>query len=431
MANSILPSGEELKTTPSEILRYLNPDSLRQIFRQLRLHLNLKPNKDADYYSNITLYKYSGDLHNEVIYQRMEIKTFPDNGAYHGYAGVNNDSGEFGLVHDVDKFDEALSEESLTKVVNRTQIGAKAKVPEKIGCGLDDNGNMSKSTDNRMAQMVFDPYDGRAYLMTNDDTLYVNNETRRPETKLPLRTVARIADIPTRITDLKNDLDFVSDHNYHHTDNNFTNSNRFILDNIDDRTFVYPEIAKDNRGTYVQNYRVGLGGTQAFGEGDAGYSYKPHEVVYFIVTFHNDGVTYATKSVATGDSIGSNMPLNPFKSGFIFRGWSTVPITTVSNFNSLTIIESDITVYSVWEVQPPIIYKVTFNYNYSGSPIEPYTIQNVTGGDTIFPYFPTPPERSGYIFEGWSSVASAAFPNITGSTVINNNVQFYAIWHLE
>ena len=36
----------------------------------------------------------------------------------------------------------------------------------------------------------------------------------------------RIGDIPTRVTQLINDLDFVSDPDYRHTDNNFTNSNR-------------------------------------------------------------------------------------------------------------------------------------------------------------------------------------------------------------
>ena len=37
MSRSILPSGEELNVTPDEILRYLNPDGLRQLLRQERL----------------------------------------------------------------------------------------------------------------------------------------------------------------------------------------------------------------------------------------------------------------------------------------------------------------------------------------------------------------------------------------------------------
>lgn len=268
MSNSILPSGEELKVTPEEVLRYVNPDALRQMFRQERLRWNLKPNRDAEYFSNTTLFKYVGQLHNEVLYQRMEIRTFPDNGGYAGYAGLNNDSGEFGLVHNVDKLDYAISAESLKEVVNRSQIGALAKIPGKLGYGLNDQGEIVTDTDNRMAMFVFDPFDGRIYNFSNDDPYYVNNERRKAETRLPSRTSARIGDIPTRMTDMINDLDFVSDPDYGHTDNNFTNSNRYILDNLDDRTFVYPEIAKDRRGNYIENFRIGLSGEPSYGESD-------------------------------------------------------------------------------------------------------------------------------------------------------------------
>lgn len=268
MGRTILPSGEELLVTPEEVLRYINPDGLRQLLRQERLRWNLKPNKDVDYYDNQLLFKFSGELHNAGLYQRMEIRTFPDNNAFPGYAGIVNDSGVFGIVHNLDKWDKALSNESLSHVVNRTMIGAMAQIPDKTGYGLDDNGDMVTKTGNRIAAMMFDPYDGRAILYSNDDPNYVNNETRSNENKLPARAVARIGDIPTRITQLKNDLNFIADPDYHHTDNNFTNSNRFILDNIDDRTFVYPEIARDKSGDYIENYRVGLNGEPGYAESD-------------------------------------------------------------------------------------------------------------------------------------------------------------------
>jgi len=268
MGRTILPSGEELLVTPEEILRYLNPDGLRQLLRQERLRWNLKPNKDADYYDNQLLFKFSGELHNNGMYQRMELRTFPDNNAYPGYAGIVNDSGVFGIVHNLDKWDKALSEESLKQVVNRTMLMALAKIPGKFGYGLDDNGDMVTKTENRMAGIMLDPYDGRAILYSNDDPNYVNNESRAVEDRIPARAIARMGDVPTRITQLKNDLHFIADPDYHHTDNNFTTSNRFVLDNIDDRTFVYPEIAKDESGDYIQNYRVGLNGEQVYAESD-------------------------------------------------------------------------------------------------------------------------------------------------------------------
>ena len=268
MSRTILPSGEELKVTPEEILKYVNPDGLRQILRQERLRWNLKPNQDVDYYDNQLLFKFAGELHNEGLYQRMELRTFPDNNAYPGYAGIVNDSGVFGIVHKLDKWDKSMSDESRKHVVNRTMIGAMAKIPDKIGYGLDDYDDMVTKTDNRIASILFDPYDGRGYLFSNDDPNYVNNETRSLDERLPERTIARIGDIPTRITHLKNDIGVITDPDYHHTDNNFTNSNRFIVDNLDDRTFVYPEIAKDKSGDYIENYRIGLNGEPGYAESD-------------------------------------------------------------------------------------------------------------------------------------------------------------------
>lgn len=274
MAKTILPSGEELEVTPSEVLRYMNPDGLRQLLRQERLRWNLKVNKDCDYYDNQTLYKFSGEVHNNANYQRMEIRTFPDNGANAGYAGLNIDSGVFGIVHNMDKWDKSITSESLDAIVNRVMIGAFAKVDGKGGYGLNDEGQMDKSTSNRAAALMMDPYDGRIYAYTNDDPTYVNNETRAEDTKIPDRAVARIADIPTRVDQLINDLDFVADPDYHHTNNNFDHSARYVLDNIDDRTFVYPEISKDVNGDYIKNIRIGLNGLPGYAESDGEYKYN-------------------------------------------------------------------------------------------------------------------------------------------------------------
>lgn len=269
MSNTILPSGEEVKNTPLEILQYLNPDGIRQMLRQERLRWNLKPNRDAEYYDNGLLYKYLGELINNGSFARMEIRTFPDNGAPAGFAGVNIDSGAYGIPHNYDKWNHAMSDDSKKTPVNRVMIGSQATISDKVGAGVDDEGNNVDETSNRMAAMMFDPYDGRAYLLSNDSTVYVNNATRREGEKLPDRTVARIGDIPTRIAQLINDKEYVSDPGYIHTDNNFTNSNRFVLDNIDDRTFVYPEISRDkNGGDFIVNKRIGLDGLPGYNEAD-------------------------------------------------------------------------------------------------------------------------------------------------------------------
>lgn len=266
MSKTILPSGEEINVTPSEILRYLNPDGLRQMLRQERMRWKLKPNKDVDYYDNSTLFKYTGEMHNEAYYQKMEVRTFPDNGAYGGYAGINVDSGVSGIVHNLDKWDQSMSEESKYAVINRVMLGAMAKVNGKPGYGLDDEGNISESTENRSAMLLFDPFDGRIYSMTSDEPMYINNESN-PKA-IPGRALARMVDVPTRATQLINDINFITDPDYTHTDNNFTNSNRFVVDNLDDRTFVYPEISKDDNGEYIKNIRYGLNGETIYEESD-------------------------------------------------------------------------------------------------------------------------------------------------------------------
>lgn len=266
MGQSILPSGEEIYTSPSEILRYLNPDGLRQLLRQERMRWKLKTNKDVDYYDNTTLFKYSGECHNEGYYQRMEIRTFPDNGAFGGYAGINIDSGVSGIVHNLDKWDYSMSEESKEQIINRVMLGANAKVSGKPGYGLDDEGNISESTENRSAMLLFDPFDGRIYSMTSDEPIYINNESRT--NPIPGRALARLVDVPTRATQLINDINFITDPDYTHTDNNFTNSNRYVVDNFDDRTFVFPEISKDSEGEYIKNIRYGLNGDPIYEESD-------------------------------------------------------------------------------------------------------------------------------------------------------------------
>lgn len=262
---TILPSGEEMSVTPNEVLKYLNPDGLRQLLRQERLRWLLKPNKDANYYDNTRLFKFSGELHNEALYQRMEIRTFPDNGAYSGFAGVNVDSGLYGLTHNFDKWPNTMSTQSRGKVVNRVTIGATAKIPNLIGTGIDDEGFISDHTNNRTAALTFDPYDGRIYAMTNDESVYINNDHR--SNPIPGRAVARIIDVPTRITQLTNDLGFISDQKYTHTDNNFTHSNRFVVDNMDDRTFVYPSIAKDKSGNLIKNIKMNMDGSISYHPG--------------------------------------------------------------------------------------------------------------------------------------------------------------------
>lgn len=269
LMGSILPNdGDENKQlTPDEVLKYIGADALRLILANERNRWLLKPNKDADYYSKTTLIKYSSDMHNNGQNIRNEVRSFP-NDIGHGYAGMHVDGGEFGFVHNHEKWDHAMSEQSKAAIAQRVEIGVTSVRPDVAGYGLEGD-EVVEHSHNREATIIADSYDGRLYALTNDEAHYVNNEKRSSDEKIPLRAIARMGDVPTRITDLENDLDFVADWDYHHTNNSFNHNQRFVLDNMDDRTFVYPEISKDAGGDYVSNEYRGLSGQVNYNEGDS------------------------------------------------------------------------------------------------------------------------------------------------------------------
>jgi len=275
--SKLLPDSDEIRVTPEEIIQYLNPDGLRMLLRQERIRWGLKPNRDSDYYSNTTLFRYSGDLHNEGDHQRMDIRVFPDNGANPGYAGIYVDGGEFGMVHNHEHWDGAMSDDSRSSISPRVEIGAESthipnsdsslpiaggrELPAMTGHGMNpESKQVEAGSYVRTAGHIYDSYDGRPYVLSNDENVYINNDNRDQSARLPGRSAARICDIPVNIADLNNQTNYVSDWDYNHTDNNFTHSHRFTLENIDDRTFVYPEISTDADGNYVNKFHPRLNG---------------------------------------------------------------------------------------------------------------------------------------------------------------------------
>ena len=121
----------------------------------------------------------------------------------------------------------------------------------------------------------------------------------------------------------------------------------------------------------------------------------------YTLTYIVDGEVYDTKSVAYGDTI---VPIDePAKEGHTFSGWSDIPATMPAH---------DVTVTGSFSVNS---YTVTFVIDG-----ELYDTITVEFGAEIT--LPTPPEKSGYIFSGWSDVP-ATMPaediTISGSYIID------------
>ena len=140
------------------------------------------------------------------------------------------------------------------------------------------------------------------------------------------------------------------------------------------------------------------------------------------------GIPPANIKVASNENvklsdIGSNTLA---KAGYVFLGWNTdasatTPLTDIT-------ITSNTTVYAVW--QKLVYYTLTFNGNGATSGTVP-EVKNVVSGSTVDlqNYNPGNLEKSGYVFLGWNTDASATTP--LTNVIVNSNTTVYAIWGVE
>ncbi len=133
---------------------------------------------------------------------------------------------------------------------------------------------------------------------------------------------------------------------------------------------------------------------------------------------------YATRSTAYNTSLGSNMPLDPTRTGYTFASWNTNANGTGSAFTGSTPVTADITVYAQWTTNT---YTVTFNYNYAGA-TEPYTTRSTTYNTSLGANMPLDPTRTGYTFASWNTKADGTGDTFTSSTVVTADITVYAQW---
>ena len=77
-------------------------------------------------------------------------------------------------------------------------------------------------------------------------------------------------------------------------------------------------------------------------------------VVNKVIFMMNDGSgdVYDRRFVSAGQTLGVNMPVNPTRENYVFKGWATTDNATVPDFLATTPISGDITVYAIWELTP-------------------------------------------------------------------------------
>jgi uncharacterized repeat protein (TIGR02543 family) len=155
------------------------------------------------------------------------------------------------------------------------------------------------------------------------------------------------------------------------------------------------------------------------------YAQWERDIVNYNVTFNgNEGApAQQVRSVAENASLGTAMPANPTRSGYIFTGWNTKADGTGTAFTATTAVVGDITVYAQWRPGN------TFNVVFSGNDGEPYEqVFAVEENGTLGAGMPADPTRSGYKFIGWNTSIGGIGTAFTSTTVVRYNMKVYAQW---
>lgn len=109
---------------------------------------------------------------------------------------------------------------------------------------------------------------------------------------------------------------------------------------------------------------------------------------------------------------------NPYRRGYVFKGWATTPTASIGSMSPAPPTASR-TYYAIWQANT---YTLTWNAN--GGTGGGRTTQSY--GETVIPPT-TPPTRTGYEFTGWYLDENCTTP-LTSGTLVTGAAAFYAGW---
>ena len=146
------------------------------------------------------------------------------------------------------------------------------------------------------------------------------------------------------------------------------------------------------------------------------------------VTFDSNGGAFGggwitdTRLLEAGNSLGTDMPDAPIRTGYAFKEWNTAADGSGTEFTGSTVVNSDITVYAQWIPTYEVIV------------IDSYAAVNGTGNYTEGTLVTIDAGiRSGYTFAGWTvdmgtAVLADASDAITTFLMPNEDVTVTAQW---
>lgn len=150
----------------------------------------------------------------------------------------------------------------------------------------------------------------------------------------------------------------------------------------------------------------------------------------YSVTFKNRDNLISTVSVERGETVKrKDIPENPHRDGYTFLGWSTnkdASDRSDVNFYAGTPVNSDTTVYAVFEKITPVMYDVTFMNDDAWL----NTISVEKGKKLDASNLPAP-TKDGYNFVGWSTKQNASAADFSTDSEITEDKIVYAVFEAK
>jgi uncharacterized repeat protein (TIGR02543 family) len=142
---------------------------------------------------------------------------------------------------------------------------------------------------------------------------------------------------------------------------------------------------------------------------------------YLHVTFDADGGTPAISTASCPAGATVDLPSNPTRADYIFRGWYPEPNGGGTEFTATTLVTADMRVYAKWTYP-----QVTFDAN-GGTPAT--STASCLAGATVL--LPSDPTRTDYYFDGWYTAPNGGGTQFTAATPVNADTTVYAKWIRE
>lgn len=139
------------------------------------------------------------------------------------------------------------------------------------------------------------------------------------------------------------------------------------------------------------------------------------------VTFLDRDEEVAQLILEPGAAIGGDLPGDPVRSGYLFRGWNTQLDGSGKTLSADSLVSQDLTAYAQWEK----ITRVTVIFQDRSEEADRITLDI---GAQISHNMPEDPVRKGYRFLGWNTREDGTGKKLLPSTVIREDQTAYAQW---